>query len=83
MASLDLCRTYAAMSKRAAAAEDPAAPTGSARDLAAARMHLRGVIKQCEPCFAGHRLLCEMQALLEEVVCMEEAVSASCAIRAN
>ena len=85
LASLDLCRTYVALYRQASGSESPAAApavgsTGGARDLAAARMHLRGVIKQCETSFGGHRLLRDMKALLEEIVCMEEAYLAA---RAN
>ena len=84
LASLDLCRTYVALYRQASGPDSPAAAaavsTGGARDLAAARMHLRGVIKQCETSFSGHKLLQDMKALLEEIVGMEEALLAA---RAN
>ena len=61
------------------AAAAPAKPAASGvRDLAAARMHLRGILKQCEASFSGHALFAEMKTLLDEVVCMEdEAVAAA------
>ena len=83
LASLDLCRTYVALYRQASGPESTVAASGSmggARDLAAARMHLRGVIKQCETSFSGHKLLQDMKALLEEIVGMEEAFLAA---RAN
>lgn len=82
LASLDLCRTYMAMSTRflaegSAATVSLSNNSAAARDLAAARMHLRGVIKQCEPSFAEHAMLIEMKDLLDNVACMEERVTAS------
>ena len=45
---------------------------GSLRDLSAARMHLRGVLKQCEGAFGEHALQREMGDLLEEVLALEQ-----------
>ena len=65
--------------EKASVAAAPAKPAASGvRDLAAARMHLRGILKQCEASFSGHALFAEMKTLLDEVVCMEdEAVAAA------
>eukprot|EP00955_Chlamydomonas_euryale_P022809 240778-Chlamydomonas_euryale.AAC.3 len=49
------------------AAARRAAAAGGVRDLSAARLHLRGVLKQCEPVFGEHVLFAELAALLEEV----------------
>ena len=90
-ASLDLCRTYLELSaaKVAAAATQGAnVPAGGAaggsvtavsasRDLAAARMHLRGVLKQCEGSFSSHEMFAEMQGLLDEVTRREEQAAAA------
>ena len=90
-ASVNLCRTYldlsdakiAAAAAKAAEAPLAVAPTGggiastaAVRDLAAARMHLRGILKQCEASFSDHQLFSEMKSLLEEVVRREEQASA-------
>ncbi|GAX73776.1 hypothetical protein CEUSTIGMA_g1227.t1 [Chlamydomonas eustigma] len=90
-ASLQLCRAYVDLSKRASAApmiSDLTAVdmsgngssklplkategTGGVRDLAAARMHLRGILKQCEASFEDHPQFKEMKHLLDEIVEME------------
>ena len=83
-ASLDLCQTYLDLSTAKATAATAAAGTspgvspaaaggggGGGRDLAAARMHLRGVLKQCEGSFSSHGMYAEMQRLLDEVTSRE------------
>ena len=50
---------------------------GGVRDLAAARMHLRGVLKQCEARFAEHQLYKDMQGLLDKVVELEAAATSA------
>jgi hypothetical protein len=47
------------------------------RELAAARMHLRGVIKQCESAFEEHELYKQLQALLDQVVALESEAQAA------
>jgi hypothetical protein len=73
-ASLALCRAYLAVSQSAAAV----GRTGPAvtRELAAARMHLRGVLKQCEASFSEAPAYLEMQELLQQVLDLEEQASA-------
>ncbi|KAG1650794.1 hypothetical protein FOA52_008885 [Chlamydomonas sp. UWO 241] len=77
-ASLALCGAYVALYRSAQqAAVQPAqqpegaelrrTPAGSVRDLSAARLHLRGVLKQCEARFDEHPLFLEMKSLLEAV----------------
>ncbi len=83
LASLHLCRAHVDIfrsSLSADSAEQQQAPpraSSSLRDLAAARMHLRGVLKQCEDNFASHALFLEMQALLGEVVALEQQQQAA------
>lgn len=43
------------------------ATAGGTRDLAAAKLHLRGILKQCEPRFGESALYDEMKVLLEDV----------------
>ena len=85
-ASLQLGRVYMQLSQQAPPAPAAAAATAatasatvSLRDLAAARMHLRGVLKQCEPVFAGAPLYVELQDMLGQVERMEAAARASVA----
>lgn len=69
-ASVDLCRAYldsARLSSLVTSGEGPVRGGGGSRDLSAARMHLRGVVKQCEASFEGHVLLNEMKDLLGQV----------------
>lgn len=48
------------------------------KELAAARMHLRGVLKQCEASFQEHEAWQELSQLLKEVTALEDgAVAAS------
>ena len=71
--SVGVCTTTCGSTGTAALLQgSSAATTSGTRELAAARMHLRGVIKQCEGCFEGHVLLEEMGMLLAEVVALEE-----------
>lgn len=63
-ASAQLCRAYLASA---------AAGAGGARDLAAGRMHLRGLLKQCEDAFKGQSEYKQLQELLEQVVAAEDA----------
>jgi hypothetical protein len=63
-ASAQLCRAYLASA---------AAGAGGARDLAAGRMHLRGLLKQCEDAFEGRPEYKQLQELLEQVVAAEDA----------
>jgi hypothetical protein len=62
----------------AAAAPAPVPPPVAAagRDLAACRMHLRSVMKQCEERFSGEAGYRSMASALEEVVALEEDVKA-------
>ena len=82
-ASAALARAYiqlyntstSAATATSGAAAAPAGP-GAVRELAAARMHLRGVLKQCEGTFGEHAKWAEMDALLREVTALEEAALA-------
>lgn len=67
-ASISLCRAYLAAA---------AAGQGGLRDLAAARMHLRGMLKQCEERFADEAACRDMEQLLQEVVDAENAAVAA------
>eukprot|EP00878_Enallax_costatus_P015631 GHUV01016375.1.p1 GENE.GHUV01016375.1~~GHUV01016375.1.p1 ORF type:complete len:216 (+),score=96.67 GHUV01016375.1:87-650(+) len=67
-ASINLCRAYMASAD---------AGQGGLRDLSSARMHLRGVLKQCEDSFEGSEQYKEMQALLQEVSEAEAAALAA------
>jgi hypothetical protein len=82
-ASLRLGRAYLASSAAAAAAAEtvaagPAGGSGS-RELAAARLHLRGVIVACEERFCDTAAHAELRALLSEVL----AAQSVCAPRAE
>lgn len=70
-ASAQLCRAY--LTSAAAAGQ----AGGGVRELAAGRMHLRGVLKQCEAAFEGSEDYVRLQALLQEVVEAEEAAVAA------
>ena len=48
----------------------------AARDLAACRMHLRSVMKQCEERFEAEKGYKDMAAALDEVVALEEDAKA-------
>lgn len=63
-ASINLCRAYMASAY---------AGQGGLRDLSAARIHLRGVLKQCEDSFEGTEQYLQMQALLQEVLAAEDS----------
>jgi hypothetical protein len=60
-----------------ASSATPAFTPAAARELAAARMHLRGVIKQCESAFEEHELYKQLQALLDEVAALESAAQSA------
>jgi hypothetical protein len=69
----------AAAAVASAAADAPALPpplASAARDLAACRMHLRSVMKQCEERFEDQRGFKDMSRALEEVVALEEDAKA-------
>lgn len=67
-ASLNLCRAYMAIA---------AAGQGGLRDFSAARLHLRGMLKQCEESFAETEHYQRMQSLLQDVVAAEDAALAA------
>lgn len=67
-ASIQLCVAYMAS---AAAAEC------GLRDLAAARMHLRGILKQCEESFGDDEQFQKMSELLQVVLAAEDAALAA------
>eukprot|EP00798_Chlamydomonas_sp_ICE-L_P011734 gene11734-34462_t len=71
-ASLVLCRAYVNSLKAQAATASEGAPK-ILRDLSAARMHLRGVLKQCETAFGETELHASMASLLVEVEAEEKA----------
>jgi hypothetical protein len=54
-----------------------AAGQGGARDLASARMHLRGVVRQAEDAFEGSELLQQLKEKLREVEAAEAAAKAA------
>ena len=67
-ASAQLCRAYLATA---------AAGQGGVRELAAGRMHLRGLLKQCEAAFEDREEYWQLQALLQQVVAAEDAAVAA------
>lgn len=67
-ASAQLCRAYLAST---------AAGQGGVRELAAGRMHLKGLLKQCEAAFEETADYKQLQGLLEEVVAAEDAAVAA------
>jgi hypothetical protein len=71
-ASERLCRAY-----MATAAAGGAAAGAGVRELSAARMHLRGLLKQCEPAFEADARYAGLHALLQEVLGAEEAALAA------
>lgn len=70
-ASEQLCKAYLATATASGVAG------GGLRELSAARMHLKGLLKQCEPAFEGEDRYKELQALLAEVVAAEDAALAA------
>jgi hypothetical protein len=58
-ASLFLCRAYLALCRGG---------EGGPRELSAARLHLRGVLKQCEEHFGEEELYQQMKGLLQEIL---------------
>ena len=58
-ASVTLCQAYLALCK---------AGEGGARELSAARLHLRSVLKQCEEHFGETEVYQEMKQLLQEIL---------------
>jgi hypothetical protein len=67
-ASTQLCRAYLATA---------AAGQGGVRELAAGRMHLRGLLKQCEGSFEESEQYKQLQELLLQVVEAEDAAVAA------
>lgn len=67
-ASSQLCRAYLASA---------AAGQGGTRELAAARMHLKGLVKQCEVAFEERPEYQQLQGLLAEVTAAEDAAVAA------
>lgn len=67
-ASAHLCRAYLASA---------ASGVGGVRELAAGRMHLRGLLKQCEAAFEVSVEYKELQELLQQVVAAEDAAVAA------
>jgi hypothetical protein len=67
-ASAQLCRAYLATA---------AAGQGGVRELAAGRMHLKGLLKQCEAAFENTQEYMQLQGLLQEVVAAEDAAVAA------
>lgn len=67
-ASAQLCRAYLVSA---------AAGTGGVRELAAGRMHLRGLLKQCEAVFEERHEYKQLQELLQQVVEAEDAAVAA------
>lgn len=67
-ASAQLCKAYLASA---------AADQGGVRELAAGRMHLKGLLKQCEVVFEEAEQFKQLQELLQEVVQAEDAAVAS------
>jgi hypothetical protein len=61
----------------------PPALAAAARDLAACRMHLRSVTKQCEERFGGEKGHADMVAALDEVMELEEDAKARRARKAG
>jgi len=93
-ASTALAKAYIQLFKDAAGAAGASPPTaegGAAkpagsgtRQLAAARMHLRGVLKQCEASFSEHASWQELAALMQQVTALEdEALAAAKAAAAD
>ncbi len=75
-ASVDLAQAYVRLYTASAGAS--ATGAGAVRELAAARMHLRGVLKQCEQAFGEHEAWRRMDEVLQQVLRLEEqAVAAS------
>jgi hypothetical protein len=72
-ASRQLCTAHLATA--AAAAND--GPGGGLRELSAARLHLRGLLKQCEAAFEEQPLYAQLAALLAEVQAAEDAALAA------
>ncbi|KAL6762659.1 hypothetical protein V8C86DRAFT_3173802 [Haematococcus lacustris] len=73
-ASAALARAYIQLSTRSAGDGKGAASSAVAvRELAAARMHLRGVLKQCENSFGEHAAWRQLGSLLAEVTALEAA----------
>lgn len=73
-ASAALARAYIQLSTRSAGDGKGAASSAVAvRELAAARMHLRGVLKQCENSFGEHAAWRQLDSLLAEVTALEAA----------
>lgn len=69
-ASLQLCSSYAGSGSGG---------PRSARDLAAARMHLRGILKQCQDNFEEEKLYKDMAVMLERVSQLEKEFSSAAA----
>jgi len=67
-ASLGLCRAYQG---------SVAAGQGGLSELSAARMHLRGLLKQCEAAFEDHVLYKQLQDMLEEILALEDQAIAN------
>lgn len=67
-ASLALCEAY--LSSAASGA-------GGLRELSAARMHLRGLLKQCEDAFEAHERYGQLAVLLARVMAADEAALAA------
>jgi hypothetical protein len=63
-----LCRAYLATA---------AAGQGGLRELSAARMQLRGMLKQCEEAFGEQQQYKQLQGLLQEVLAAEDAALAA------
>jgi hypothetical protein len=67
-ASAQLCRAYLASA---------AAGTGGVRELAAGRMHLKGLLKQCQAAFEERQEYKQLQELLQQLVKAEDTAVAS------
>lgn len=71
--------TAAAAAAAAASSTPLPAQPGSIRELAAARMHLRGVLKQCEPAFGEHPKWRALSDVCAEVTALEGAAKSAAA----
>lgn len=85
-ASLALASAYTRLHQAGASPAGPAGAAGAgaakplaggARELAAARMHLRGVLKQCQPVFGEHAKWVELEAAAAEVAALEAQAAGS------
>lgn len=76
-ASDHLCRAYLATAAAAAASSNEAGAGGGLRELSAARMHLRGLLKQCEATFEEDSAFLGLSELLARVTAAENAALAA------